>query len=737
MLCQSYQLKTLPIISLKDTSLMIALCSAFAAFCVRHGKFSLASALLWPFLAVPVAAEIINVGYGTEDLPSLSEDELLKLDTLQTTRIPIILSDISPDQSTVVIATNDRLSQSDWRVKFLNLNTGEVQDSIALDSEVFSPTIPIQWVDNKTIRFIQDSLFGPWAILSLNRDTGIVSNTTVYPTENESGEILGAAPDFSRFALRVFEEEEDVIYLVALRSLNRIEVARLPEGMAIQPPSWSADGRRVAFVTSSVEERALYERTPFSPNLADPVTQDALGRTPPTDNMFLQQSAVKVYDLNRLQPLQLELSATDTEMGHLLTEAQMSPEGDRVLVKVLEPGAVEGRQHPTYLYPQRAYYRVYDLEGNLLDTIADPVLSGPLENSGRFVDSDTLIFHATVGTNRHLYTYELGAGELQKLPIPDGSVDFESWRVSSNGADLIYVFSSVTQPPELFSIPLDGSGEPTKLTDINAEVTAVNEVQVNSVSFETQNGLREGFLIQPLGTPFPPEEDAIVFWQQGGPGFSMVNEFAMEVEMPFNLLPNFGVSVLSVPLAGREGLGTDLYRLQADGNNFGQVDIIEGVEIASQLVSNGWTTASQLGVTGCSYGGYYSAQAIARFPDVFAAANPQCSLLDAFTEWQLGYSSLLSYLTGLTPMEAPEVYQQISPLYSADRITAATMIFHGSDDFLQVDMARNFHDVIESNGVSVMMYEFEGIGHSIFDVSFQRTAAQLQVDFFREHLQGE
>lgn len=375
------------------------------------------------------------------------------------------------------------------------------------------------------------------------------------------------------------------------------------------------------------------------------------------------------------------------------------------------------------------------MEGNVIDTITDPVLSGPLENSGEFIDEDTLLFHATVGTNRPLYVYEIGTGTLTALPIPDGSVDFGTWEVSEDGQTLIYSFSSVTQPPELFSIPLDGSAPPTQITDINAEVAAANQVQVNPVSFETSNGVRDGFLVQPAGAAFPPENEPIVFWQQGGPGYSMTNEFAIEVEMPFNLLPNYGISVLSVPLAGREGYGTELYRLQADGSNFGQVDIIEGVEIASQLVSQGWSTSDQIGVSGCSYGGYYTAQAIARFPDVFAAANPQCSLLDAFTEWQLGYSSLLSYLTGLTPMEAPEVYQHISPLYSATEIETATMIFHGSDDFLQVDMARNFHDVIQDNGVPVMMYEFHGVGHSIFDIGFQRIAAQLQVDFFREHLE--
>jgi hypothetical protein len=701
---------------------------------LRPGKLVLGCLTTWLVAGFPATAEIINIGFDEVDLPTLAEDELVKLDTLQSTRLPLILSDVSPDRSTLVVATLDRLSQTDWQVKFLNLETGELEDSLALEYEVYSPILPIQWVDNSTIRFVQEGLFGPWEIISLNRKTGIVSHTTVYPTEEESGEILGAAPDFSRFALRVYEGEEDVIYLVSLRSLDRIEVARLPENLAIQPPAWSASGQQVVFVTSSIEERTLYERTPYSPNLADPVNQDALGRTPPEENLFVQQNSIKVYDLTQPEPLQLELSAQE-DGRHLLAEADISPAGDRLLVKYLEPAQLEGREHPIYLYPRRSYYRVFDLQGNLLDTIDDPILDGPLENTGSFIDEDTLLFSATVGTNHHFYTYKLGSGQINALPLPDGSVDAQSWEVTQNGDTLIYGFSSITQPPEIFTVPLDGSAAPTQVTQINEDVAAVNAVQVNPVSFETRNGPREGFLVQPAGAAFPPQESPIVFWQQGGPGFSMVNEFAIEVEMPFNLLPNFGVSVLSVPLAGREGFGSELYQLQAQGSNFGQVDIIEGVEIASQLVSQGWIRSDQLGITGCSYGGYYTAQAIARFPEVFAAANPQCSLLDAFTEWQLGYSSLLSYLTGFTPMEAPEVYQQISPLYSATKVQTPTMIFHGSGDFLQVDMARNFHDVIESKGVPVMMYEFEGVGHSVFDIGLQRIAAQLQIDFFREYLQ--
>ncbi|HEY9878810.1 MAG TPA: prolyl oligopeptidase family serine peptidase [Leptolyngbyaceae cyanobacterium] len=692
------------------------------------------------WLDIPATkAEIISVGYesDTTDLPSLSESEQTKLDTLQSAQLPLILSSVSPDGKTLVVATAGRVSPEQWTVQFLDLTTGELSDSLALGAEVVSPDLSIQWIDNNVLRFVQQGFLGPWEVVTINRNTEIVSHTSVYPSAEEEGEILGMAPDFSKFVVRVYEEKEDVVYMVFLPSLDRIEVARLPEGFSIQPPSWSADGQQVALVTSAVEERDLYERTPYSPNFGDPVVKDALGRLTADDNLFRQRNEVKVYDFNQDDPLQFELKSSADNNGDLFANAAISPDGRTLMVKMYHPAQIEGRDNPTYLFPDTAYYRFYDLQGNLLSTLQDPNLSGPTESQGDFIDNERALFLATVGINRHFFVYNLAEQALQALPMPSGAAALDSWKVTPDGKSVIYGFSSVTQPPELFTLPLDGSAQPQQVTHINQEAAAANRVQMHEVTFSTRNGPRQGFLVQPAGQAFPPKDVPIVFWQQGGPGFSMVNEFAVEVEMPLNLLPNFGVAVLSVPLAGREGFGSEFYRLQADGNNFGQVDILEGADIASQLISQGWTTGRKLGVTGCSYGGYYASQIIARFPTIFAAANPQCSLLDTFVEWQVGYSSLLSYLAGTTPMEDPQLYQQMSPLYNATRIRTPTLLFHGSDDFLSIDVVRNFHDVIDSKSTPVTLYEFEGMGHSLYDLGYQRIAAQLQVDFFRRYLSSQ
>lgn len=720
----SYPIQRLPQLPHRWGGRWVALCGA-----------ALVGALGFPLgTDMAVQAAIVTVGVEADleaEFPSpLSTEEQERLEALQSTQMPHILSDISPDGTTLLVALLSTTEPP--TLHFLDLETGtltEVPDlPLDLQYEVVNPTGPIRWVDNNTLRFLQQDPYGLWRIITFNRATGMVSRTQVSSPE-ESGEILGVSPDFSKLAIRIYAADEDVVFLVFLDTLKRLEVARLPQDVVVHPPAWSADGQHMALVTAAADT----DRSPNSPNWASALVQDALGRTPPQDNPLRQHNAVRLFDLSQAAPLGVELRA-DQGNGDSFAAAHVSPDGRRLLVKRQRPARIAGRPHPTYQNPDSAYYQIYDQDGTLLHTIDDPALQSPTESEGWFLGSDRLLFWAAYGHNRPLWIYDLSQQRLQPVPLPPGSVDPTTLALSPDGDTVIYGFSSVTQPPELFRFRAGDTAPPTALTQINADLQAVNRVQYQPVQFTTANGPRQGFLVQPAGQAFPPQQVPLVFWQEGGPGIPMSNQFATNVETPLNLLPNFGIAVLVVPLTGREGFGPAFYRAQAEGQNFGHIDLAEGRDIVQQMVQQGWANAGQIGVSGCSYGGYYAAQSLRQFPGLFAAANPQCSLLDALTEWQLGYSDRISYLVGQAPMENPSAYLTISPLYGATQITTPTLIFHGTEDFLPIDIVRNFHDMLEAAGAPVTLYEFENTGHGIDDPQLQNIAAQLQIQFFRQYL---
>jgi dipeptidyl aminopeptidase/acylaminoacyl peptidase len=694
--------------------------------------FSLTLATL--LIAGSSGAEIIPVGYG--DLPPgpLAPAEQERLQGLLGVKYPQVLSTLSPDGSTLVVAFTSPIDPNTRQIYFLDVRQGRLTPAPALENELVDPVLPLRWLDRQTLRAVQQDVFGPWEMITLNRRSGLVSRTQIYPQQEESGEILGLSPDFSQLVIRLYEGETDGVYRILLPSLERLEIARLPRGVGVQAPVWSAQGQGMALVITAAEEAQLYQRSPTNPSLASSVMQDALGRLAPQDNPLHQQNQVRWFDLTAPQgaPVSLAMPADDRDGWGA---ASLSPDGEQLLVKRYRPAQVQGRPYPTYAFPESAYYQVYDRQGQLQATIDAPPLQGPIESQGQFLDSDRLLFWAATGLDRHLFIYHLQRQELQPLPLPSGTVDPRSLTPSADGNTLIYEFSSVTQVPELFSLDTRAGKKPQALTQINQGLAGLNQVRADRVSFTIPPGDRPGLLIQPAGRSFPPAPGPVILWQEGGPGFAMANQFGATVESSLNLLPNFGLPVLVVPLSGREGFGPAFYRRLADQDNFGRVDIAEGAQVIEQMVQRGWAGAGQVGVTGCSYGGYYSAQLISRFPRLVAAANPQCSLLDTLTEWQLGYGALLAYLVGQTPMEAPQRYQRDSPLYQATAIRTPTLLFHGAEDFLQLAVVRNFHDVIAAAGVPVTLYEFEGLGHSLIDQEFQYLAAQLQVAFFRQYLQ--
>jgi dipeptidyl aminopeptidase/acylaminoacyl peptidase len=273
------------------------------------------------------------------------------------------------------------------------------------------------------------------------------------------------------------------------------------------------------------------------------------------------------------------------------------------------------------------------------------------------------------------------------------------------------------------------------VTSENAGIKPWNQVRVDRVRFDLPGGrVREGRLIQPKGAAFPPKKVPIVVWQQGGPTGFMGNDWGGSVEQPFALLPNFGFAVLVVPLQGRVNLGPRLLNALADGSNFGQVDIDEGVEIAHEMINRGWTGHDRLGITGCSYGGYFTSQSLTQHPDVYAAANTQCTLLDLVYESDYGFKPYITYLMGRTTSEDQLEIERDSPLYNTGGVKTPTLIFAGLYDFLPYQFSEKFHDLINLAGTKADFYEFDYEGHGLGLPENQFVAGEAQIYWFRTYL---
>lgn len=706
----------------------------------------------------PVQAKISFIDPQKAPDVTLETSEAQKLAALQQVAFPNLESPVSPDDQSILASVSSR---DEFGVAFVNVNDGAATpvDQAALD---LGPLTEIAWRDNRTAVYIGDDR-GDTVLVSLDRETGgVVTRTLDLP-----GFPVSLAPNASRVVLAVdtsmqaqsrkgrpqspftaplqrspferagpakFDAGRPVVKLstnavtfvsLDLNSGQTTELVTVPEGSGIVNGAWSKDGAKLAFVRITIPRSSRSGTI-----LSTAETKDGLGLLAPKDNPFFQNNFVDTFDFARQNYRLGGLKAADGD-SYTYGRVGWSTDGKILMTQVQRPSKLIGRRYPIYQQPDRSALRFYDADLKLLDTLDRPEIDAPFTAMPYFVSPDEVMIDAPVGATYRLFYYNRVSGEFRQLESYEGT--YYQLRSTNLSRQLLVVFSSFQQPYEILRIGWDGGIQ--ALTAVNGDVAAVNQVRADPVTFTLRSGARRaGYIVQPADAPFPPRNTRMIVWQEGGPGLTMTNQWGSNVESPFNLLPNFGMALLVMPLPGREGFGPKFYSDLANGRNFGAIDIDEAAEIVDQMIARGYTTRSQVGITGCSYGGYFTSQSITRHPTTYAAANSQCTLLDLYNEWQLGYTGVLSYLEGRAPTADPAEYTRDSPAYNAVRVRTPLLLFDGTRDFLPYSIAENFHDQIAAGGWPVDLMVWQGEGHGLSQPNSQLGAAQAQINWFRKYL---
>jgi dienelactone hydrolase len=722
--------------------------------------------------ATPVRAEVISFDPGQGFVTTLDEAEAMKIRTLQSTVETAVLSPVSPDDTTVLISFFEPGNPQVAGLSFLNVQDG-TRTPVQIQGVPPIPFSNIVWRDARTATYVGLSLgaeSGPVRV-TLDRVSGALNATALtlpgfpFPAGGLAPDgrsllvVLGAPGTTPGSSAGVLHSPFDIeirryidpattpglaadrttmqvssnptrLAVFDLFTGNLTPLLELPEGTFPGGAAWSPDSRRLAVMRTTLVE-TLTETL-----LHAVIIQNTFGNLPPAENPFLQNNVIDIFNLasGDFRPGAIQAAAASSDT---FSRVAWSSDSQVLLAQMQRPAQLQGRTYPVYLLrPQSSYLRFYSADGQLLNSFDRPEIAAPLSSVPRFVSPDEVLINAVEGLTAKLFYYNRVSGEFRQLPLPDGSaLGLRNNFVATNQTrQVIFPFSSFQQPPELFRINWDGTAF-NQLTFFNLEAQQVNQVRVDRMRFTLQNGAqRVGYLIQPAGAPFPPQNAPVIIWQAGGPGGAMVNMWGNRVEQPFNLLPNFGFALLVVPLPGREGFGPAFHNALYDGDNFGQIDIDEMAAIVEQMIQRGETSRGQVGITGCSYGGYFTVQSLVRHPNTYAAANTQCTLLDLYNEWQFGLTALTSFMMGEPPTEIAAKYSQDSPFYNAPQITTPLLIFHGSEDYLPIQIVSNFYDQVASQFLPVQYFRFEGEPHGLITPTSQFVAAQAQINWFRTYL---
>jgi dipeptidyl aminopeptidase/acylaminoacyl peptidase len=455
-----------------------------------------------------------------------------------------------------------------------------------------------------------------------------------------------------------------------------------------QSPSWSPDGRRIAFVS---KRRPEFDRTA---NWDLYVVEASPGATPRQLTTF---------------------EGPDMDPDWDGRPPAWSPDGKQLAY-------VQGGPLKLIYYAGQKLAVVPTSGG--VPRVVTPTLDRNVLSPRWSADGSRILFLLEDDRVTHLAGVPAQGGEVQTLTR--GRRLVSDFSISSSGRTVVLA-STPTAPAEVFAVE---GGDLRPMSRQNETwLRGIPLAPVEEISFPSRDGTRiNGFLVRPLnyrnGARVPT-----VLKIHGGPVYQFFNEFNVE----WQLLAAEGFAVVAANPRGSSGRGEKFSTaIWADwGNKDGQ-DVLAAVDYA---IAQGVADSSRLGVGGWSYGGILTNQVIARdqrFKAAISGAGQSNALAGYGTDQYVReYEAELG-----TPWSNTEAWLRVSyPFFHADRIITPTLFLCGENDFnVPLLNSEQMYQALKSLGRETELVIYPGEYHEIKKPSYERDRLQRYLAWYRRHL---
>ncbi|HDQ70858.1 MAG TPA: S9 family peptidase [Chloroflexi bacterium] len=297
-------------------------------------------------------------------------------------------------------------------------------------------------------------------------------------------------------------------------------------------------------------------------------------------------------------------------------------------------------------------------------------LQGPVEPLDWSQDGRRILFRNFKQAVEHFYLYDLETHVVTKLNSPRGSSGhFAAY--FGPGGDIFMPLETSTQPAHV--VVLDGQ------TGVQKDVAlAAGEVPPGhpwrSVTFTSSDGEEiQGWLAVPEGEgPFPT-----ILETHGGPSSVELETFSPSSQA----WVDHGFAYLTINYRGSTTFGRE-FQEKINGQ-LGYWEVEDMVAARQWLIDEGLAAPDQVFLTGWSYGGYLTLQALGTKPDLWAGGMSGIAIADWAVMYEYQAETLRGYqvaLFGGTPDEKPEAHASSSPITYVEDVQAPVLIIQGRSD---------------------------------------------------------
>ncbi|MFO7732342.1 MAG: DPP IV N-terminal domain-containing protein [Candidatus Aminicenantes bacterium] len=330
--------------------------------------------------------------------------------------------------------------------------------------------------------------------------------------------------------------------------------------------------------------------------------------------------------------------------------------------------------------------------------------------------------HESNGTETHLYKVRLDGTAFAKMTREPGS-----HRVNFSPGFDYYTdsFTSFDQPQMTTLYTADGKEVRVIGRSVPAEWFAdLKLIKPERLTFKSADGKHDldGLLY------FPAHFDAdekypLILSVYGGPGSKGVSN-TYKMADASQTLAQLGFLVAVCDYRGVSGRGKAFQNLHY--LKLGQVELEDHVAFVKALGKRPYVDTGRVGVTGHSYGGYFTCLALLKEPDVFHVGVAGAPV----TDWR-NYDTIYTERFMRRPQDNPEGYEKGSCMTYAKNLKGKLSLHHGAvdDNVHPGNTTQLAQALLQANkAFDMMIYPEQQHG-----IRFPRYA-ESRVEYFIEHL---
>ena len=334
---------------------------------------------------------------------------------------------------------------------------------------------------------------------------------------------------------------------------------------------------------------------------------------------------------------------------------------------------------------------------------------------------------------RHIWVVPASGGEPHRLTQLTGFELDPLWAADSGS--IHFQWRSTLGASASYSADASGKGEPSLLGSVRHSKFEQLGITPEVVRYKGKDGLPlAGILYKPVdyhaGTRYPT-----VILAHGGPEGQVTLSAA-----PWSVfLADQGYVVLEPNFRGSTGYGERFRNANVEDSGGGEIDDIAAS--VQYLVDSGFTDPKDVGISGGSHGGTVVANAVAKYPDLFAVGIEKFGVVDrALFLRYTNRNSAIRWETkmGGPPELKPAVYRKANILPDVANIKTPLLILHGEEDpQVPPQESQEFAAALKQNGKTFTYITYPHEGHGFQQREHRKDADERELAFLNKYLKPD